>query len=178
MTHYSFNHFIQELEYGIPRAENPMDYIHTTAQALQKLLGNDYLFEKDYLRALRDGYTDGQVYESPEHGFVVKVFGWAPGVQTPIHDHQTWGVMGIYQNQLKVTEFDLEKTDAPGVYDIQTKQEYVAERGAIAYLLSPEDEIHHVQNIGDDYALSIHIYGKEITDYHIYDIEEGQIRRA
>lgn len=178
MTHYSFNHFIQELEHGIPRAQKPMDLIHTTAQGLQKLLGNDYLFEKHFIRALRDGYTDGNVYESPEHGFIVQVFGWAPGVQTPVHDHQTWGVMGVYQNQLKITEYGLKKTEHPGVFDINPTQEYLAERGSISYVLAPEDEIHHIQNVSEHYSVSIHVYGKKIEDYHIYDLEEGQIRRA
>lgn len=177
MAHYSFNHFIGELEHGIPHANSQMDIIHTVAQSMQKLLGNDYLFENEYIRALRKGWTDGKIYESEHHKFVIYAFGWSPGVETPIHDHLTWGVMGIYLNQLQITEFSLEATDQKGVYDLQSKDKYIADRGSIAYIISPEDEIHHITNPSSDFSLSIHVYGHELSEYNVFDLEEGKITR-
>jgi 3-mercaptopropionate dioxygenase len=178
MTHYDLNHFVRELEAHLPAAQDQMQAVQTVAGAMQKLLSNDQLFSADFVRALREGQTDGQVYHSPNLDFIVQVFGWNPGSETPIHDHETWGVMGIYAAELEIREYDLKPTGQAGQFDLDQKAHYRAGRGAISYIVTPQDEIHHISNPGSEYALSIHVYGNPIGSYHQFDLENGRITRV
>ncbi|PIQ25201.1 hypothetical protein COW36_23110 [bacterium (Candidatus Blackallbacteria) CG17_big_fil_post_rev_8_21_14_2_50_48_46] len=178
MSHYDFNHFVRELEAHLPAAHRQEQSVQIVAGAMQKLLSNEHLLSSEFIQSLQLGQTDGQVYHSPNLDFVVQVFGWPVGVETPIHDHETWGVMGIYAQQLEIREYDLVPTAQVGSFDLRQKAHYRAGRGAISYLLSPQDEIHHISNPGPDYAISIHIYGNPIRGYHQFDPEAGQIKRV
>lgn len=178
MSHYDFHHFIHELETRLPAVQDQRGAVAVVAGAMQKLLSNEQLLNHDFVRALQAGQADGKIYHSPDLDFVIQVFGWPPGAATPVHDHETWGVMGIYAEELEVREYDLHPTAQPGSYELQQKAHYRAGRGAIAYLLSPEDEIHHVSNPGPHYALSIHVYGNPLHSYHEFDLENGRIWRV
>lgn len=178
MSHYDINHFIRELEWGLPSQDEQKQKVNLVIGAMQKLLSNSQLFSPQFIDDLCNGKSSDLLYHSSEENFVVHAFVWPSGVYTPIHDHETWGVMGVYQNQLHVTEYDLNPMGEPGQYDLVERQNYPANRGAISYLLQNEDEIHHVMNKGEDLAISIHVYGKPIDDYNIFDPEAGQIRRA
>lgn len=178
MSHYGWNHFIHELEHGIQHAPTPQACVHDTIQAMQKLLSNPNLISPNDAQALLDGHQDGRVYHSDANGFVVLVFAWPQGAETPVHDHNTWGVMGIYEGALQVVEYVLVETAQAGLFDLGQNQQYKAEAGAISYILPPADEIHQISNPWPEPAFSIHIYGKEIQDYHIFDLKERKIRQA
>lgn len=178
MSHYDLNHFVRELEARLPQAQDQLQAVQVVSGAMQKMLSNDYLLDPEFVRALRQGQTDNQIYHSQGLDFVVQVFGWHPGSETPIHDHDTWGVMGIYAEELAIREYALVPTGQAGQFDLDEKAHYRAGRGAISYLLSPQDEIHHISNPGPNYALSIHVYGKPLQGYHEFDLENGRITRV
>ncbi len=169
MSHYSFDHFAAELEHVVPRFDDQRELVGRVVPAMQKLLSNQQLLNRDFVRALMDGHTDGRVYTSPVNRFFVQVFVWPPGCKTPIHDHNTWGVMGVYHNKLKVSEFAADYTYEPGRFDLELKDQYVADRGMISVLTCPDDEVHHIENPTEDYSYSIHVYGDELNDTHSFD---------
>ena len=174
----ALHHFIAHLETHLPAARNQRDAVGIVSHALQPLLAQPHLFSPEHLEALRSGEYDGEIYHSPALDFIVRVFGWPEGCKTPVHDHETWGVMGIYQGVLHVEEYELSSAATPGYYPLALKADYHAHPGAISYLLSPEDEIHRIANPGPEYALSIHIYGRPISNYHEFDLESGQVTRV
>lgn len=176
MSNYNFSQFIHELETGLPGIQEQRATVAVVVNALQKLLNNQYLLDSEFVTALARGQTDGKIYHSPSLDFIIQVFGWPPGAHTPIHDHRTWGVMGIYMHTLEIREYALQPTAHPGRYELQQKAQYQAGPGSIAYVLSPEDEIHHISNPGPDYAISIHVYGHPLRNYHEFDPENGWIR--
>lgn len=178
MSHASLNRFITEVEHWVPRAQSQQECVQGVIRSLQKVMSNPELLPQDLRRAIQDGHHDGRVYTSPENKFFVQFFVWPPHAKTPVHDHNTWGVMGILHNQLEITEYHLKPTEQNGRYDISEKDNYVAGPGSIAYVTYPDDEIHLVQNPSDDYSYSLHIYGDELDHTHVFDLESGEIRPA
>lgn len=178
MSHYDWNHFIHDLERDIRSAVHQEQCIQSTIKAMQKLLSNSNLLDPEYAQGLLHGQEDGRIYHSPDCGFVVLLFAWPMGAETPVHDHNTWGVMGIYEGALQVVEYALKPTGQAGVFDLGESQQYKAEPGAISYLLPPTDEIHQISNPWPEPAFSIHIYGQDIQDYNIFDLKERQIRQV
>ena len=96
-------------------------------------------------------------YEDPHYGFVVMALVWGPGDATPIHDHGTWGVELVLHNQLRVTTYtQCETLPEP----IESK---VLSPGAVMHNLPPARDVHKIEHASGDYAISLHIYGKAIT---------------
>ncbi|HEY9838857.1 MAG TPA: cysteine dioxygenase family protein, partial [Candidatus Obscuribacterales bacterium] len=177
VSHYGFDHFAAELEYLVPHSLHQQDLVKKLVTPMQKLLSNEELLPGDFVSSLVDGHIDGRVYTSPEHSFFVQVFAWAPGSTTPIHDHKTWGLMGVYHNQLQITEFTIVPTPEPGVFSLHQKDRFQAGRGMIASVTCPDDEIHHVENPSEHYSYSIHVYGAELDQTDYFDIESGRFYR-
>jgi predicted metal-dependent enzyme (double-stranded beta helix superfamily) len=174
---YDLGALIHDLEMQLPHASDPTAAVQCVAHALKPLLSNRHLFDRDFAQALLAGDTDGRIYTSPQ-GFFVQVFAWPVGCATPVHDHLTWGVMGIYHQQLQIIEYQKVPGEQPGTFDLQESDRYLAQPGMISAVIPPSDEIHHVSNPGPHPAFSIHVYGQELERYHVFDLEQGEVRIA
>ena len=103
-------------------------------------------------------YVCHVVHTEPDGSFSVCALVWRPGQVTPIHDHVTWCVFGVLQG----AEYE-------EIYALGTGGRWLAEVGAnvnTAGLVSgfaPPGDIHRVRNCGDDVAISLHVYGADIT---------------
>ena len=177
MSHYGYDRLIMELEHHVPRHAEQKTLVAAVVQSMQKLMSSLEL-SHEFVEAVKADHTNGRIYTSPEHGFFVQVFHWPAGAKTPIHNHNTWGVMGILQNQLHVTEYSMTALDTPGQFDVSEKADYQAQRGAIIYLTAPDDEIHQIVNDSEQESLSVHIYGAEMEGTLNFDLEAGRVYAA
>jgi predicted metal-dependent enzyme (double-stranded beta helix superfamily) len=115
------------------------------------------------------GYAPGRYlcYKDPDLGFVVMFFVWGPGNGTAIHDHGTWGVEAVLKNSLKITNYtSCEKNPQP-------TDSFVAEAGSLMHNLPPERDVHKVEHHSGDYAMSLHVYGKEMSGNRSFFPGEG-----
>ena len=88
--------------------------------------------------------------------FSVVALVWRPGQAAPVHDHVTWCVIGVIQGAEHEERFVLR---ADGL--VRSGQS-VSLAGDVCGLAPPGD-IHLVRNCGDDIAVSVHIYGTDIS---------------
>ncbi len=79
-----------------------------------------------------------------------------PGQQTPIHDHLTWCCTAVLQG----TEY--EEVYAPRGDHLEVVRRKANPVGTVSGFAPPGD-IHRVTNIGDSVAVSMHVYGTDIT---------------
>jgi predicted metal-dependent enzyme (double-stranded beta helix superfamily) len=103
---------------------------------------------------------------------------WHPGQTTPIHDHLTWALIGVYDGEEREALF--RRTDDgsnPKLAKIQQVSERVNKKGHVTVL--GHTGIHRVDNISLKPTFSIHIYGRDIgnTERHSYDPVTGEISR-
>jgi predicted metal-dependent enzyme (double-stranded beta helix superfamily) len=101
-------------------------------------------------------YQSHTLYAAPDGAFSVVGLVWRPGQVTPIHDHVTWCVFGVLQG-VEHEELFVHEGDhllSVGVNDNLT--------GDISGFAPPGD-IHRVRNSGDRTAISIHVYGTDIS---------------
>ena len=110
-------------------------------------------------------------YQDPDFDFVIMVLVWGPGDATPIHDHGTWGVELVLQNQLKVTNFtDCEVNPEP-------TDEAVLSPGAVMHNLPPARDVHKIEHASGDAAISLHIYGRSMSANRSFTPGRGFERR-
>jgi len=106
-------------------------------------------------------------YKDPEYGFVIMVLVWASGDGTPIHDHGIWGVEAVLRHSLKVTNYSQNETDP------QPLDTLIVAAGAIMHNLPPARDVHKVEHNSGDLAVSLHIYGREMTNNRSFVPGEG-----
>jgi 3-mercaptopropionate dioxygenase len=104
------------------------------------------------------GYQSHLLYAEPDGTFSVSAMVWLPGQQTMIHDHVAWCVTGVLQGREYEEIFAL----AGGGCALRLAARNVNPAGAVSGFAPPGD-IHRVRNTGDTVAISMHVYGADIS---------------
>lgn len=117
------------------------------------------------LRALKPGRY--LCYKDPDFQFVVMILVWGKGDGTPIHDHGTWGVEAVLHNALRVTSY----TECE--HDPRPLGTCVCESGTVLCNLPPDRDVHKVEHHSGECAVSLHIYGREMTGNRMFVPGEG-----
>jgi predicted metal-dependent enzyme (double-stranded beta helix superfamily) len=100
-----------------------------------------------------DRYRSHTLHVEPDGSFSVIGLVWRPGQITRIHDHVTWCAFGVIQG---IEHEDLYDAD---LNLIGQNDNHVGEVSGFA----PPGDIHRVHNTGDTTAISIHVYGTDIS---------------
>src|SRR3954466_11585647 len=93
------------------------------------------------------------VHGEPKGSFSIVALVWRPGQLTRIHDHVTWCVFGVIQGVEHEELFDA---------DLNLIGEPDNDVGDVSGFAPPGD-IHRVHNTAEETAISIHIYGTDVT---------------
>ncbi|MEV5961154.1 cysteine dioxygenase family protein [Kribbella sp. NPDC051952] len=100
-----------------------------------------------------DNYISHRLHVEPDGSFSIIALVWQPGQKTRIHDHVTWCVFGVIQG---VEHEDLYDAD---LRLVGQSDNAVGDVSGFA----PPGDIHRVNNTSDTTAISIHIYGTDVT---------------
>ena len=100
-----------------------------------------------------DSYVGHTLYVEPDGSFSIVGLVWRPGQVTRIHDHVTWCVFGVIQGVEHEELFDA---------DLNLVGESDNHVGDVSGFAPPGD-IHRVHNTRETTAISIHIYGTDVT---------------
>ena len=100
-----------------------------------------------------DEYSAHNLYAEPDGSFSIVALVWRPGQLTRIHDHVTWCTFGVIQGveyeELFDADLNLIGRSANRVGDVSG--------------FAPPGDIHRVHNTGAETAISIHVYGTDVT---------------
>lgn len=136
------------------------------------LLSDDWLTEP-YDGLVPDGYDDrGEMgrdiaqwllYRRPEK-LTLFTLVLPPGVETPVHDHLAWGLVGIYSGNQKEDFF--RRSDGMdnhiGPAELEHVRSEEVERGDFYELVPPNNDIHRVRTISDVPSVSVHLLGGDV----------------
>ena len=100
-----------------------------------------------------DNYCSHTLHVEPDGMFSIIAVVWRPGQLTRIHDHVTWCVVGVIQGIEHEELFDENLTL------IRENENRTGDVGGFA----PPGDIHRVHNTHDVTAISVHIYGTDVT---------------
>jgi len=102
------------------------------------------------------GYQTHLVHAEPDGSFSVTVMVWLPGQQTPIHDHLAWCVTAVLRGAIAEEIFAVRDAHLEVIVRTQNPA------GTVSGFAPPGD-IHRVRNSGQTVAVSMHVYGTDIT---------------
>jgi len=121
-------------------------------QLRRHLPGPDVLTPEQRLGS-PDGYRSHTLHVEPDGSFSIIAVVWRPGQVTRIHDHLTWCVFGVIEGVEHEELFDAE------LNLIGQSNNHVGDVSGFA----PPGDVHRVHNTADTTAISIHIYGTDVT---------------
>jgi predicted metal-dependent enzyme (double-stranded beta helix superfamily) len=101
------------------------------------------------------GYTRHMLHAESRFSIVAIV--WQPGQLTDIHDHIAWCTFAVLQG----VEYEtLYRDEGDHLIEIGRAANHVGDVSGFA----PPGDIHRVHNVGDTTAISLHVYGADMTD--------------
>jgi predicted metal-dependent enzyme (double-stranded beta helix superfamily) len=103
-------------------------------------------------------YQSYLLHAEPDGSFSIAAMVWLPGQETAIHDHVAWCVTGVLQGREHEEIFAL--TDDGRALEFVARN--VNPPGSVSAFAPPGD-IHRVRNTGDGVAISMHVYGADIS---------------
>jgi 3-mercaptopropionate dioxygenase len=156
---YTLEQFVADLD-RITRAESDATVItDRVAPLLSQLVKNPDAIPAQYRRS-----PDGQrgrymLHRAPQ--FNVTAVLWRPGDRAGAHNHETWGVIGVVDNEIEETRYRV--TDAGhGRADLEVTSVTRHGPGAVSCLV-PGDEVHAMYNPTERDTVEIHVYGKDLV---------------
>jgi predicted metal-dependent enzyme (double-stranded beta helix superfamily) len=125
--------------------------------------------ETDPDKRLPGRYRRHQVVNDPRFGFTEVVLPREPGASTPIHDHDTWCEFGLLQGRLEVTNYTVTTDDGKGPLHLSEVSRDQFAAGLIGDNREHDTEVHRVRNTGSERSISLHVYGKDLTQRTLFD---------
>ena len=158
-THTRTRPGLAELVARIRQVTTDQPDAHRTALAVADLLRaqppSTDLLTPDELLGDDSGYTRHTLHTEADFSVVAVV--WRPGQQTVIHDHVAWCSFAVIQG----VEYETLYRDHG---DHLTEIGRVANQAGSASGFAPPGDIHRVHNTGDTTAVSLHVYGADLSN--------------
>ncbi|MDI5932477.1 cysteine dioxygenase [Halomonas kalidii] len=143
-------------------------------QLLKALIADDNWLPERFAFPSLERYQQYLLHCDPLERFSVVSFVWGPGQSTPVHDHTTWGLVGMLRGAERTTNYAMTadgRLTATGVDVLQP--------GDVAAVSPHIGDVHAVSNAHSDRpSISIHVYGANIgaVHRHVYDPEKGSCK--
>jgi predicted metal-dependent enzyme (double-stranded beta helix superfamily) len=141
---------------------------------LTRLIGEDIWLPDDFAAA-GPSYRQYLLHCDPAERFSVVSFVWGPGQRTPIHDHLTWGMVGM----LRGAEISIAMHPDPAGGPVRAGERDRLAEGEVVAVSPALGDVHVVENaLADRASISIHVYGGNIgcIRRHVFDAETSATR--
>ncbi|HCW44765.1 MAG TPA: hypothetical protein DGU45_05575 [Planctomycetes bacterium] len=122
-------------------------------------------------------YTRHLLHADAEDRFSLLALVWKPGQGTPIHDHPSWGVLGVLRGRMRFTNYAPDEVD--GQRCLIPVETFIGTAGSVGTVYPPAMDLHRMDNCSEDeVAVTLHAYGLLVKEFHIYSPETAEKREA
>ena len=137
--------------------------------------------EPQHFRSEPDHYSRNLVYRAPDDSLSLYTLVWLPGQWTPVHDHGSWGVVGVVEGVLEERAYVRLSPDRGSDEGIELVRGGVIllGRGAVTSFVPNPDHIHLTGVPSErERAVSLHLYGRTMSAFNVYDVAAGTRQRV
>ncbi len=175
LASYSLDQFAREAERAVREKPTESEIMQSIRPLLEKLLLSDSLPPETF-RPREDRFAMNLLHMPKDKVFSIVGGVWRTGQTTPIHDHLTWALIGVYEGEEREAIYRrLDDRSDPRHAKLEKVSERVNRKGHVTVL--GHAGIHKVDNVSEMITKSIHVYGIDIgnTERHSYDPVTGEI---
>ena len=158
---YTLERLIADLDRITREETSPYAITERAAPLLARLVNNPSSIPAEYRRPpAHGGRGRYMLHRAPR--FNVTSVVWRPGDTAGAHNHDTWGVIGVIDNEIEETRYRV-SGGAPGARaTLEVKQVFRHRPGAVSCLV-PDDEVHAMHNPTGHDTAEIHLYGRDLA---------------
>jgi predicted metal-dependent enzyme (double-stranded beta helix superfamily) len=169
--------FIADCRDVIARTPAAAERVTDIAPLMLALLQSGIGFLRpEHLREDPDHYARNAIYICPNGDLSLFALVWLPGQWTPVHDHGSWGVVGVVEGLLEERAHMSADGDIHRDHGIRLRRGGVVllNPGAVTTFVPNPDHIHMTGVAATrTRCVSLHLYGRNMESFHIYDVEHG-----
>ena len=182
MTTQAFETFISEAAARSRERTEPADCVLVLAPLMLDLIEHAHGFmQPQHYRSDTGGYTRNLIYRAPDESLSLYALVWLPGQWTPVHDHGSWGVVGVVEGVLEERSYVRLSPDRGADEGIELVRGGIVllGSGAVTSFVPNPDHIH-VTGVALERprAVSLHLYGRMMSSFNIYDVATGTRKRV
>jgi len=175
---YSTSQFARDIDTCVRKYSNESEVLREIKRLLEKLIRIPGSVPSEAFTPRKDRFAMNLIHMPSDELFSIIGGVWHPGQTTPIHDHLTWALIGVFDGEEREALF--RRTDDgsnPKIAKIEKVSEKINTKGHVTVL--GHRGIHRVDNISGKPTTSIHVYGRDIghAERHSYDPVTGEIGR-
>lgn len=170
----AMNQFIEEVREIIRECEAEEDVTSQVLEAMDGLMDVPDLIDSSYMKVRKGANVIHPVHIEKDGSFSIATEVRDVGQVSGIHDHGTWGVVGIYQGVGHEERFQ-PPIDGPPI----CIEEWDVEEGEILISVTSDADIHRVRCASDIPCVGIHVYGANIGSLkrHAYNPKTGKKKK-
>jgi len=175
----AFIETVNQIRLGSPDPVGTIEAIrpHFAALMLDKTWLPEQFQEAAPEGGMGSGIGNWLLYRAGDGGLAFSSLVVPPGVQTPVHDHLAWGIVGLYRGD-QDEEFFSRRDDGSveGRAELELQERRTLNAGQF-YVLLPETDIHRVRTISDVTSVSLHLLGNDngCKWRHRFDPDTGRV---
>ncbi len=160
---YSLQSFIRDMDRIILEESSPAKIVAEAKPLLAMLLRQPDCIEPKFKKRGATAYGRYMLHRAPQ--FNVTAVVWGPGDNAKAHNHDTWGLVGVVQNEIQETRFRRRDDGSkPDYADLEVTAVLKNTAGMVSCLVPPDDDIHEMNNVSNRDTVEIHVYGKDLAD--------------
>ncbi len=174
----SLKQFVQESEAIVRKYPSESEVLLHLKPALERLIQTPESVPTEAFAPRKDRFAMNLLHLPKDKGYSVIGGVWKPGQTTPIHDHLTWALIGVYNGEEREALFRRTDDGSNAKFaKLEKVRERVNTKGHVTVL--GHTGIHRVDNLTGKTVTSIHVYGRDIgpSERHSYDPVTGEISR-
>lgn len=150
--------FIADITRLIEAAPDEAVLLEQGRALLAGLVAKDDWLPDAYAQPHPQHYQQYLLYADPLDRLSVVSFVWGPGQETPVHDHQVWGLVGVLRGAEVARNYV--RDEAGRLTELPAER---LEQGGVAAVSPTIGDIHRISNAyADRPSISIHVYGGNI----------------
>ncbi len=126
------------------------------------------------LRSIHGGDSSSAILQSDPDGLTLMLARFSPVEETPVHNHNSWGVACVVQGRDRYRHWELDDNGR-----VRVLYEKELGPGSFVTWLDPPRDIHSQQGI-DEPALELVLFGTNVMTIkrNYYNPETGEVRSA
>jgi predicted metal-dependent enzyme (double-stranded beta helix superfamily) len=163
---------IMELPGGAPDREAA---VRRLEPLLRRAMDGPGWTDARFAAPMEGGRRGYDYYRNDEGTLLLYGVRFRQGRPTPVHDHVTWGLIGVYSGEQRTARYRRrDDGSAPGRCAVELQADEVLTHGATYPLLPPHD-IHSIEVISPGEGLSIHVLRADLRRQRrrIFDVAAG-----
>ncbi len=181
MTPDALDRFLAQARALASDHREPADCVLALAPLMFDLVEHAGAFlQPQHFRSDASGYTRNLIYEAPDDSLSLYSIVWLPGQWTPVHDHGSWGVVAVVEGVLEERNYVRLSPDRGADEGIELARggTILLRQGAVTSFVPNPDHIHITGVPGErPRAVSLHLYGRMMSSFNVYDVGAGTRRR-